>query len=74
MTAVPYDRRRSRNWLGHTRGAALIDAMLLVGATMEQLKAGERAAVDEHLHHLKVEHGLKILCVNGKYRFGNPKS
>ena len=72
MNAVPYDRERNRNWLGHTKGAALIDAMLLVGATMEQLETGDRRAVEAHLYHLKVEHGLNVRCVNEEYRFGDP--
>lgn len=58
------------NWLGHAaaKGTAALDAMLLDGATMEQLLA-KRGAVQEHFGHLKKEHDLLVEEVDGKYRF-----
>ena len=55
------------NWLGHRGGNAEIDAALLWGITMEQMQTC-RGAVDEHLRHLNVEHGLTVIERNGIYR------
>jgi len=59
-----------KNWLGHTTGsgAANIDALLLVGATMDELNRC-RGAVGEHLMHLRDEHGLAVSNRDGIYRF-----
>ena len=55
------------NWLDHRGGNAGIDAQLLSGTTMRQMQT-HRGAVNEHLRHLKVEHGLTIIVRNGVYR------
>ena len=59
--------RGRRNWLGHTGGAAKIDAALLAGATMVELITYRQAA-KEHVQHLKDEHGLTVAKVNNIYR------
>jgi len=55
------------NWLGHTEGAACIDAELLWGSTMPRLELC-RGAVQEHFRHLRVEHGLTVDDRNDVYR------
>lgn len=58
------------NWLGHRHdsGAAKIDALLLVGATHQELSKC-RDAVENHLSHLEQEHLLSIETVQGVTRF-----
>ena len=58
------------NWLGHAvgKGTAVLDVMLLDGATMEEMQA-QRGAIAEHLTHLQVEHGLPIIQQGKKYVF-----
>lgn len=68
LEKVPHDRLNNKNWLGHKGGAAYVDAMLLIGATMEQLEEGPRGAIEQHLRHLRVEHGLEVVCEGGVYR------
>ena len=55
------------NWLGHRGGNGRIDVALLHGTTMDQMRTC-RGAVKEHLHHLRVEHGLTVVEENGVYR------
>jgi 5-methylcytosine-specific restriction protein A len=64
---------KERNWLGHSlaSGAARIDEMLLTGAPQEELERA-RGAVDEHLNHLRTEHGLCVAEENGKLVFDIP--
>ncbi|UAA39766.1 hypothetical protein KIH87_05250 [Paraneptunicella aestuarii] len=59
-----------KNWLGRKAdsGAAQIDALLLIGATREQLEQC-RGAVDEHIRFLKNKCGLEVETINGIYRF-----
>lgn len=45
-----------------------MDAMLLDGATMEQMRA-KRGAVEQHLYHLKTEHDLPAVRQGNKYIF-----
>ena len=56
------------NWLWHTRGCANIDTVLIQGATVEEME-NYRGSVKEHIRHLRVEHGLNIVEVNGVFRF-----
>jgi hypothetical protein len=58
------------NWLGHQlgSGAAQIDEMLIAGATKDQMAAA-RGAVDEHLRHLREEHGLPLVEAGGVWVF-----
>ena len=55
------------NWLEHRGGNAAIDAELLWGTTKAQMRT-HRGAVNEHLRHLNVEHGLTVIERNGIYR------
>ena len=57
------------NWLGHrkTDATAKLDEMLLMGATIDELKA-IRGAIDEHIYHLRREYGLTIMTDGGIYR------
>ncbi|MEY4340518.1 MAG: hypothetical protein RL541_22 [Pseudomonadota bacterium] len=63
----------SPNWLGHTRRANKLDKALINGATMKQLE-DIRDAINEHLLHLRVEHGLIITQNDGVYRITVPKN
>lgn len=65
-----YTSTGTENWLGHrnTAGTAHIDSLLLQGATFQQL-GGKRKAVNQHINHLRREHGLKITVTNGVYKF-----
>ena len=58
------------DWLGHVVGAgtAAVCAMLLDGATMEEMRT-KRGAIEEVLYHLKVEHGLLTIKHGDKYMF-----
>jgi hypothetical protein len=58
-------RGREVNWLGHgmNTGAASMDRMLLTGATVAGL--AEARDVETHLNHLRTEHGLPIVNVDG---------
>jgi hypothetical protein len=53
----------NQNWLGHTGGAAEIDALLLCGTTMPVMEKC-RGAVEEHLKHLSTAHGLTVSRTN----------
>jgi len=58
------------NWLGHrlTNGAAQIDSMLISGTTKAQMKTA-RSGVGSHIKHLRDDHGLPIIEVEGYFRF-----
>lgn len=65
------DQRDSKtNWLGPriSSGAAGIDQLLLKGATLERLER-ERGAVNQHLRHLELEHGLHVVNNGGLLKF-----
>lgn len=75
LKMIPFERKKQENWLKHTKGAAHIDVMLLVGATMDQLKSPTRvtpSSIRSHLRHLEEIHGLLVVHEGGLYRFGNP--
>jgi len=57
-----HEVRDGKNWLGHREysGAACIDEKLLDGASLDELLKC-RGAVEEHIFHLKNEHGLLII-------------
>lgn len=59
-----------KNWLGRQSGcgAAQINALLLVGATWEQLESC-RGAVENHLRDLEKEFGLQVEARDGIYKF-----
>jgi hypothetical protein len=58
------------NWLGHEIGVAAerIDAMLLTGATADQMAAA-RKTYRNHLDHLRDTHGLPVAVADGVYTF-----
>lgn len=63
------------NWLGHSRGAATIDKLLMAkGATLEELSecSGRHiSSIRNHFYHLEQEHGLKIVKSNDLYFMSN---
>ena len=61
------------NWLGHTRGSNRLDKALLLGATMAELKA-IRGAIQNHIEHLRIEHGLEVVRNGDMYRITVPKN
>lgn len=61
-------RRYIQNWLGHTRKAAVIDALLLTGASAELL-AGVRPSFKDHLRHLERKLNITLKPVSGVYKF-----
>ncbi len=60
------------SWLEHEGAGGQLDQLLAYGATMDQLKT-IRKTVNNHFSHLKKEHGLQVLNVNGVYRVVVPK-
>lgn len=58
------------NWLGHQldSGAAAVDQQLLTGASKQQM-GEDRGAIDEHLRHLRTDHGLPLVEADGVWRF-----
>jgi hypothetical protein len=59
-----------KNWLGGQAGsgAAQVNALLLVGATMEQLEAC-RGGVRELFHSLRTKYGLEVFEEEGIFKF-----
>jgi biotin operon repressor len=60
-----------RNWLGHTKGARMLDIQLLRESTMAQLTAVSgrtELSVLSHIQHLRDEHGLDVLASGGRYQ------
>jgi len=68
-----FDKLDYVSWLGHTGGGGLADALLLIGATEEQLKIARPKSLDQHIYHLQSEHGLTVQVENGIYRLVNPQ-
>ena len=65
---------KNRNWLRHGIGttADKIDEMLLDGATIEQMAKRAKttkATVSVHLSHLRKEHKLAVINLDGVFRF-----
>ncbi len=61
-----------RNWLGHSKGACMLDVQLLRESTMAQLTAASGRtdlSVLSHIQHLRDEHGLDVLASGGRYQF-----
>jgi hypothetical protein len=64
----PYELNElGRSWLEHRGKNAELDRLLTVGATMQELKAA-RKSVNTHIPHLKTEHGIDVIKVDGVYR------
>jgi hypothetical protein len=55
------------NWLGHTRAAARLDALLVCGAPRSLLDE-TRGTVAEHFVHLRAVHGIDVVEANGMWR------
>jgi hypothetical protein len=72
----PLAQARPKNWLGESDGSAIIDALLLTGATVDTLvqhSGRSRKAVRAHLRHLRSTHGLIVNEQQGVLSFGiNP--
>ena len=64
----PYDNLNFVSWLGHKKGAGLLDFLLLVGATMDQLNIVRPSGISDHKFHLQEHHGLTIVEHNGIYK------
>jgi hypothetical protein len=62
------DGSGGRNWLGHTKGAARVDELVVDGTTLAELEEA-RGGVENHLRHLRVEHDLPVVQCNGLFSF-----
>lgn len=65
---------KEKSWLDHTDAAGTIDYELLQGATLDQIseKCGQSInRVNNHISHLKKEHGLSISNNDGIYKLEN---
>jgi hypothetical protein len=70
---LPYsgDDAQGRSWLGHIKGARLLDIQLLNASTMRELMAVSgrtELSVISHFYHLRDKHGLEIIEQDGRYR------
>lgn len=70
---LPYhgDDAQGRSWLGHTKGARLLDIQLLNVSTMKELMAVSgrtHLSVVSHFYHLRDKHGIEVVETNGLYR------
>jgi hypothetical protein len=69
----PYDGddEQGRSWLGHIKGARLLDIQLLRASTMRELMAVSgrtELSVVSHFYHLRDKHGLEVVEQDGRYR------
>ena len=76
LNNLPVVTKGSRNWLGHIDGGAIIDEMLIKGATLQELqktleKIRTEKSIKNHFRHLENYHGLSIADhkIEGVYRF-----
>ena len=59
------------NWLGHTKGSANIDALLLTGSMVVVMgQHRSHKGVRDHIRHLRIEHGLIVNEQQGLFNFG----
>lgn len=70
---TPYDGDdpQGRSWLGHIKGARLLDIQLLRASTMRELMAASgrtELSVVSHFYHLRDKHGLEVVETNGLYQ------
>jgi hypothetical protein len=70
---LPYsgDDAQGRSWLGHIKGARLLDIQLLNESTMYELMAVSgrtELSVVSHFYHLRDKHGLEVIEKDGRYR------
>lgn len=68
----PFDKLNYVSWLGHQGGGGLADALLLIGATEAQLLVARPKSLQQHIQHLRDEHGLSVEIHDGIYRFARP--
>lgn len=75
MIREPQEPMAARNWLGHevVSGAAKIDQLLLAGATWDELEK-QRTSAREHIRHLEIDHGLRVIERDGKHMFDRHQS
>lgn len=69
--AYEVDDEQGRSWLGHSRGARLLDIQLLQPSTMKELMAASgrtQLSVISHFYHLRDKHGLEVIETDGLYR------
>jgi hypothetical protein len=60
------------SWLGHGEGGGKIDEALVFGASMPK-DADALKRIKSHISHLRVQHGLEVVEINGTYRITVPK-
>jgi hypothetical protein len=70
---TPYsgDDLLGRSWLGHIKGARLLDIHLLKASTMRELMAESgrtELSVVSHFYHLRDKHGLEVIHKDGLYQ------
>jgi hypothetical protein len=70
--ADPFAQLDYVSWLGHTGGGGLADALLLIGATEAQLRIARPNSLNQHLDHLRREHGLDAPLHDGIYKLVVP--
>ncbi|NSW87404.1 MAG: hypothetical protein HPY84_13900 [Syntrophobacteraceae bacterium] len=73
---TPLAPKHGRNWLGHREKtqAAMIDYMLITGASigeMARMVRASKARVRNHLYHLEDEHGLTFTVEGDRRRFAD---
>lgn len=66
LNNLPVETQGKKNWLGHSGGGAIIDKMLLKGATKEEIdkKCGRKSGSSSHISELRNHHGLQIIYPN----------
>ena len=69
----PYDGDDclGRSWLGHVKGARLLDIQLLRPSTMRELMAASgrtELSVVSHFYHLRDKHGIEVVHKDGLYQ------
>lgn len=66
LNGLPVENEGKKNWLGHGGGSAIIDEMLLKGATKAEIdkKCGRKSGSSSHISELRIHHGLQITYPN----------
>ena len=60
------------SWLGHKEGGAKIDEKYVFGALLPKSDE-EQKRVHSHFSHLRTQHGLEVIELDGVYRIVVPK-
>lgn len=63
---LPVENEGKKNWLGHEDGGAIIDEMLITGATKIEIdkNCGRKSGSSSHVSELRNHHGLSIIYPN----------